>query len=407
MSPSWDAHCMRPVVAALVLAAVACSHDVTAPLGPADGPTAATALALGARFSCALTTDGKAYCWGDGLFGQIGDSTYIPKVVPTASVGTHSYVAIAAGDQSICALDRAGSPWCWGDDTDQPGVPVSSRSAAAKVTAPRPLRSITVGRKFACGLDDTGAAYCWGENARGQLGVADTVGRSAATRVATGVRFTSIAAGFWHVCALATTGVVYCWGDNTYGELATGDTLPSGTPRRVSGNATFRFVTSGSIHSCGIATNGHTLCWGANYSGQLGDGTQARRLGPTEAAPGLTFASLHAERANSIFTHTCGVTASGEAYCWGWNSKTQLGAGGSADACTNNGGISTFVCSYTPVRVTGLSGVSSIDAGLEHTCALSGGQIYCWGDNTYGELGDGTGESRAAPVLVSGGLQFP
>jgi alpha-tubulin suppressor-like RCC1 family protein len=216
-----------------------------------------------------------------------------------------------------------------------------------------------------------------------------------------------LAAGFWHVCGLATTGGVYCWGDNTFGELASGDTALSTTPRAISGGAQFRYISSGSIHSCGIATNGHTLCWGANFSGQLGDGTQSRRLAPVEAAPGLTFASIHAERANSIFTHTCGVTAGGDVYCWGWNSKTQLGAGGTTDACTNAVGSSTFVCSYAPVRVSGMSGVSGLDAGLEHTCALAHGQVYCWGDNSYGELGDGTGISAATPVAVKGGLLFP
>lgn len=389
------------------LCAVACSSsDVVAPHVAADlNPS--TAIALGARFACAVTTVGKAYCWGDGLAGQIGDSTYAPKTVPTAIAGAHLYVAIGAADETACAIDRDGVAWCWGDDATQPSVQLSFQSVGIRVPAPHALASITVGRKFACGLDDSGTAYCWGQNQRGQLGVADTVGRAGATRVAGSLRFTALAAGYWHVCGLTTSGGVYCWGDNTYGELASGDTVSSSTPRQVAGSATFRFISSGSVHSCGIATTGHTLCWGANFSGQLGDGTQTRRVAPVEAAPGLTFVSVHAERANSIFTHTCGVTAAGDVYCWGWNSKTQLGAGGTTDACTNSVGASTFACSYAPVRVTGLSGVSGLDAGLEHTCAIAGRQVYCWGDNVYGELGDGTGTSRAAPAVIKGGLQFP
>ncbi len=389
------------------LAVVACgASEVAAPHLPTD-PSGSTALASGARFSCALTTSGKAYCWGDGLAGQIGDSTYGPKIVPTAIAGAHAYVSIAAADETACALDRGGVAWCWGDDPTQPNTPLSFKSVGVAVSAPRPLASITVGRKFACGIDDGGTAYCWGQNQRGQLGVADTVGRTTATRVAGAVRFTSLAAGFWHVCGLATNGSVYCWGDNAFGELASGDTTMSATPKQISGSVTFRFVSSGSIHSCGIASNGHTLCWGANFSGQLGDGTQARRLAPVEAAPGLIFASVHAERANSIFTHTCGVTVAGDVYCWGWNSKTQLGASGTTDACTNTVGTSTFVCSYAPVRVSGLSGVSGLDAGLEHTCALAGRQVYCWGDNTFGELGDGSGQSQSVPVPIKGVFQFP
>jgi alpha-tubulin suppressor-like RCC1 family protein len=393
------------VIAALIV--VACGgSDTTAPRAVAD-LTAATALASGSRFTCALTSAGKAYCWGDGLAGQIGDSAYSPKTVPTASAGAHTYVAIAAGDQTACALDRAGTAWCWGDDATRPETQLSFQSVGIAVPSPRALGSITVGRKFACGLDDTGTAYCWGENRHGQLGVSDTIGRAGATRVAGSLRFATLAAGYWHVCGLTTSGGVYCWGDNTYGELATGDTVGSMTPHQISGATQFRYISSGSIHSCGIATNGHTLCWGANFAGQLGDGTQGRRLTPVEAATGLTFASIHAERANSIFTHTCGVTTTGEVYCWGWNSQNQLGVAGTTDGCSTLVGTSSFACSFRPVHVSGLAAVSALDAGLEHTCAIAAHQVYCWGDNTYGELGDGTGISGAVPVVVKGGLSFP
>jgi alpha-tubulin suppressor-like RCC1 family protein len=283
----------------------------------------------------------------------------------------------------------------------------SLRNSPGAVATSRSFVSTTVGRKFACGLDGDGTAYCWGENGRGQLGQTDTLGRAAATRVGGSVRFTSLAAGFWHVCGLSTDQAVYCWGDNTYGELATGDTLSVTGPHRVSGTAAFKFLTSGSIHSCGIATNGHTLCWGANFSGQLGDGTNSRHLTPSETAVGLTFVSLAAERANSILSHTCGLTAAGDVYCWGWNSKSQLGTSQTVDACQDlNGGLS-FSCSHDPVKVAGISNVSRIDAGLEHTCAISGTSVYCWGDNTFGALGDGTGVTQPAPVAVKGGLQVP
>ena len=399
---------MKPTCLVLAFGIVACGSDgATAPRVP-PRPTAQTALALGSRFTCALTTAGKAYCWGDALSGQIGDSTFTAKNVPTAVAGQHTFVAIAGGEQTVCALDGGGMPWCWGDDPTQPGVRQSLRNVPTAVATSRPFVAITVGRKFGCGLDDGGTAYCWGENGRGQLGQGDTLGRPAATRVGGTVRFASLAAGFWSVCGLSTDQSVYCWGDNTYGELATGDTLPvTGGPHKISGTSTFKFLTSGSIHSCGIATNDHTLCWGANFSGQIGDGSNSRHVTPSETAPGLTFTSLAAERANSIFTHTCGVTTAGDVYCWGWNSKMQLGAAGTVDACVN-GILLTFVCSHDPVKVVGISGVSRLDAGLEHTCALSGTNVFCWGDDSFGELGDGNAVvSTSTPIPVKGGLAFP
>ncbi|HEV8497570.1 MAG TPA: hypothetical protein VGQ56_11940 [Gemmatimonadaceae bacterium] len=393
----------------LGLAAVCgCSSDSTGPK-PDTRPTASTALALGARFSCVLTSDAKSYCWGDDLFGQLGDSSFIPKLVPKLSVGGHSFTAIAAGNQTVCALDTGGGAWCWGDDPLQPGVALSYQFAAVAVHASRALFSIAAGRKFACGLDADGAAYCWGENGRGQLGVGDTLAHATATKVTGGQRFTSITTGFWHTCGLTAAGITYCWGDNTYGELGLGDTISSSAPKQISGTNTFRSITAGSIHECGITTTGSAVCWGANYTGQLGDGTANRRLTPTPSAPGLTFTILRAGRANSIFANTCGVTTTGDVYCWGWNSRGQLGNAASHDACIPAiGTATTFVCSYLPLKAAAISGVVAIDVGQEHVCALtSGGQLQCWGENAHGELGDGTGVPQTTPVTVNGGLHYP
>jgi alpha-tubulin suppressor-like RCC1 family protein len=117
---------------------------------------------------------------------------------------------------------------------------------------------------------------------------------------------------------------------------------------------------------------------------------------------------LRAGRANSIVTNTCGVTTLGDVYCWGWNSKGQLG-GLSHDGCAPPISPPTsFVCSYAPVKVGGISNVLAIDVGQEHACALiAGGQLECWGENAHGELGDGTGVPQATPVTVHGGLRYP
>jgi alpha-tubulin suppressor-like RCC1 family protein len=405
---------MRQRLGWMMLIAVAgCGSDSTGPTTAVSPPVAA-ALALGTQFTCALTRDATSYCWGADGTGQLGDSSFVGKLVPTPTAGMHSYAAISAAVGTACALDRDGRAWCWGDDPNQPGVRLGYQIAAiAEPTAVR-FTAISVGRKFACGLDAGGSAFCWGENGRGQLGVGDTLRHAAPAAVTGGLHFTTLAAGFWSVCGLTAAGKAYCWGDNSYGELGSGDTLSVSSPRAVSGTATFRSLAGGSIHACAIATTGGTMCWGANFSGQLGDGTSTGRLVPTAAAAGLTFTSIRAGRANSIFTTTCGLTAAGDVYCWGWNSKGQLGAGPSTDPCvpfqapgTTGGGPATSICSYRPLKVNGLVGVVALDVGFEHACALTSvGQIFCWGDNQNGELGDGTGVAQPTPVLVKGGLAF-
>lgn len=392
----------------MAVVTASCGSDTTGPSFP-NRPAVATALASGQQFSCVLTTDGKSYCWGDNLRGQLGDSSFVPQLTPFPTAGGHQFVAIAAGYASACALDRGGVAWCWGDDPLQPGVPLSYRTVPASVPAPRPFTSITVGAKFGCGLDSNGAAYCWGTNAQGQLGVGDTLGRTNATPVQTSLRFASLVADFFSTCGLTAAGAAWCWGNNSFGELGTGDTNRALVPRAVSGTASFKQLSSGPIHECALTAANARYCWGSNLSGQIGDGSTTPRGVPQLVIEPFVFSSLRSSRANSIFSTTCGVVASGDVYCWGFNSKGQLGSSPApAQPCFNGGAVFSTQCSYSPTKVAGVSNVASLDVGLEHICALtSDHSVFCWGDGAHGELGDGNGVASATPVQIKGNLPLP
>ena len=414
------ATCRRAIVAMLLGSAMlaGCSADRIAGPKLPDAPIVSVAIAAGSEFTCALTVEGRAYCWGDNSTGEIGDSTFIPHLTPSATLTTHTFVAIYAGNTTACALDHAGVAWCWGDDPSQPGVRLSFLYTPHPVHAPAAFRSLTVGRKFACGLDGSGNAYCWGENGFGQLGVGDTLTHAAPTRVVGGLHFATIAAGFFSTCAVTTGGDGYCWGNGTFGELGTGDTLSASQPTRVAGNHQFASLSGGAIHQCGITVDGTALCWGTNSSGQLGDGSGEARLTPTPVVGGLHFTALRSHRANSIFGSTCGLTAAGDVYCWGWNANGQLGVdiASTSDPCTtiqpqgtnNVPGVVTDVCSFRPIKVPGIANAVAIDAGMSHSCALTAAaELLCWGQNRSGELGDGSGLDHTTPVSPAGGLHFP
>ena len=148
-------------------------------------------------------------------------------------------------------------------------------------------------------------------------------------------------------------------------------------------------VGAGNIHSCGLTVTGNAYCWGFNDFGQLGDGSTTGSLTPVLVSGGIRFSSISTRGG-----HTCGVTSVGDAYCWGENFRGQLGDG-------------TTISRLAPVLVSGGLSFASVSADWSNTCGVTtAGDAYCWGDNFYGQLGDETTINRLTPVPVAGGLTF-
>jgi alpha-tubulin suppressor-like RCC1 family protein len=206
-----------------------------------------------------------------------------------------------------------------------------------------------------------------------------------------------IAAGAAHTCTVFTGGSVKCWGDNEYGKLgvgvvdpATGMAVPPlvaypidvpGLPFGVAS------LALGTGHSCALTTAGAVKCWGRNQSGELGDNSTTPSVAPVDVA-GLGSGVVQIG-AGEFFT--CALTAAGAVKCWGSNSGGQLGDAGSVDQSA-------------PVNVSGLSsGVTAIAVGLSHACAITAtGGVKCWGNNSNGQLGNGSIASRNTPGDVTG-----
>ncbi len=378
--------------------------------------------------TCAVTVSGRAYCWGDNRYGQLGsgdDVEYVTTPTPvetTSGLTDSNVVAVTTGWHHTCAVTADASAYCWGrNNSGQVGI----GDDAAYVATPTPvdttsgLTTTNVAQLSAsgwhtCAVTTAGRAYCWGWN-DGTLGDGTTQDRDTPTPVETTTGLTTtnvaaVAAGDEHTCAVTTAGQAYCWGRNELGQLGDGTTAAGGDPAVATPTpvdtttgltaTNVAAITSGGYHSCAVTTAGRAYCWGTNWNGRLGNGTAAdadNSAVPTPTAvdtsTGLTATNVAGIVAGTH--HTCAVTTAGQGYCWGRNLSGELGSG---DADLN-------VTTPTPIdTTTGLTttNVAQLSAGYAYTCAATtAGQAYCWGRNDSGQLGDGTTTQRTTPTRVN------
>ncbi|MEZ4457491.1 MAG: hypothetical protein R2882_13235 [Gemmatimonadales bacterium] len=299
---------------------------------------------------------------------------------------------VTVGQGHACASRADGQAVCWGDNgSGQGGTTGSASSVPVPVSGGLHLTHLTAGSSHTCGLDPAGAAFCWGSNSSGQLGDGSTTNRNAPTPVLGGHMFLSLAGGLFHTCGLTAAGAAWCWGRGSSGQLGTGGTADSPVPAAVSGGHQFTQLATGGSATCGLQGDGAAWCWGVRPHlgiGQVGGG--GVEAAPVAVSGGLQFAEISAGGAGF-----CGRTAGGAAYCWGTGASGQLGNG----AAPASAGV--------PSPVAGGLSFATVAAGGAFACGVTvGGDLYCWGSNTAGQLGDGTIVTRAVPVRALTNLVF-
>ena len=375
--------------------------DQALPAAAPPGPLQFASVSAGHEYSCGVTTTGGAYCWGDNSDGQLGDGTNTASNVPVSVGGGHIFASVSAGSRHSCGVTTAGEAYCWGDNSDGQlgdGTNANTRVPVA-VTGGHSFISVSAGSGYTCGVTKSGAALCWGSNSwevwedvvdSGRLGNGTTADSAVPVAVVGGITFTSLSTGETHSCGVTAAGAAYCWGDNGEGQLGGGaEASSSAVPVAVSASQSFTMVSAGSDLSCGVTDTGAAYCWGARA---LGNGSRGSSDIPVAVSGGLTFASVSPGQ-----WHSCGVTKAGAAYCWGGNAGGKLGHGRTSESGGPDPG------SEVPVAVSGGLTFASLSVGDEHSCAVTTtAAAYCWGFNGKGELGDGTNIARNVPVAVGG-----
>jgi alpha-tubulin suppressor-like RCC1 family protein len=405
-----------------------CGHDCTN-----LHVTSAVACVAGACSFPSLTcAAGWANCSGDAGDGcesaltgpdHCGSCDNACGTSPVCAPSGSSYaclkvVALAASSDATFAVFSNAIVQSWGANSgealDNDGV-LGTGSNASSTPVPAPISSLTTvtavagGDDHACALLSSGTVECWGDNSYGQLGTsADPTTGLANTLTPVAVagltNVTALAAGLSHTCALRSDGTVECWGSNDNGELGTslstscnGFDKCSPTPTAVPGLSSVLAIAIGGDsstygdHTCALISGGTVKCWGYNGDGELGNGDLPVAAPWFDATPGTVSGITTAIGITASNGSSCALLSGGSVQCWGDNSVGQLGNG-------------SMTGTATPTDVSGLSDAVSLSVGSAawSICAVrTSGAAKCWGEGYNGGLGDGVGEDQSSvPVPV-------
>lgn len=342
----------------------------------------------------------------------------VPAVLESVSVGGRSLSRLGF----TCGVVVGGTATCWGYLNLRETFELRA-SAVSVVATPiaeeLKFRSLSAGGIHVCGVTVAGAVYCWGNDDAGQLGTGADPAAVSTPTVIPGLTLRSVDAGWEHTCGLSQDGTAYCWGANVEGELGTvttescatdfsSQTRCSSTPVQVAGGVSFESLSAGGAeiqsHTCGVAANGDAYCWGSNRFGQLGS-----EGGPEFCVqcfiPVMVSGGLKFNQVSAGFDHTCGVTTDEAVYCWGKNDQFQLGSDSIVELISFGDTTFVRVSGSTPIAVKGNVRFQSISAGSSYTCGVAtDGTAYCWGLGNDGQLGTENLEESAADDCF---IEFP
>jgi len=399
----------------------ACEETEACVGGGCTSPGAARIQASNTH-TCHVDSDGVTWCWGSNSGGQLGAGlgTYgVTSVLPVRVVVETGDGGLAVKTDWVkmntgiggrtCGIDADSRAWCWGSHGNTHAVAVPAEDGGDPWTD---WIGITAGGGQVCGWrHDSGSvsAWCWGDSSSGKTGLGSFELRTTPGPVVGaggGSAFddwVELSAGTDHTCGVRADGSLWCWGRNQWDQLGvTGLTEMCGAaacttvPLPVQGEGWVQ-VAAGARHTCARKQDGSLWCWGRNNVGQLGLG-----MNPLDFGSGVVVPTRVG--VNDDWTHvavhefnTCALRDDASLWCWGRNNAGNLGIG------------STSSWSTIPVPVLSVDAGEpwtdwvGVTVGQHHTCGLRPGlfPVWCWGDASYGKLGNEDAESpTTSPIPV-------
>ncbi|MZQ86493.1 RCC1 repeat-containing protein [Paenibacillus sp. 5J-6] len=385
---------------------------------PVSGLSGITSIAVGLTHSLALKSDGTVWSWGENTFGQLGDGSNIDRSTPVQVADLTHVTAISAGNFHSVAIKDDGTAWSWGDNTYGQlgdGTNTAQNKPVQVVGNIVSVKAVASGAYHTLALDQDGVVWAWGDNFFGELGYGYDQNRLNTPIMATNTNWhiTQIAAGFDFSLALKDDGTVLNWGlidsdpSTMYSVVTNNAQDEHKFPELITGFDHVTQITAGSSHAVALKEDGSIYTWGNNTSGQLGIGT---------AYDGKTWSRAFPEHVNDLpeiagigagSNFTFAIDKAGKLWAWGNNSYSQLG-----DKTLNNQAapVQTQANEWLnpPVLQPGEGTVLiksarqlPLTASESNTFVIKNNQLYGWGSNTFGQLGDGTHTSAISPKALN------
>ncbi len=335
--------------------------------------------------------------------------------IATVGYGDGVITGVSFGSTTITVSTPDGRLYDWATFHVING-PASATTTTIPHTASHAATSITTGANHTCAIPSSGSLWCWGNNSWRQLGNLSNADSSVPVRVSKPSpppdRWVDVAAGLGHTCGLGvmiseeddeeSSGTIWCWGQNNYGQHGNGNNLFTTTPNIIeaenggSWNTIARTGAGAGEHVCAIGGDSSLWCWGRNHNGQLGDGTTLTKLIPTKISAGPADNNRSEwTSACTGYQHTCAIDSNQDLWCWGANGSGQLGLGATAPE-----GVNQVLPSLIDQGNDG--SWQEVYCGFAFSCALRfDGSLWCWGDNYFGQVGDGTRQTVNSPTMIS------
>ncbi len=349
--------------------------------------------------SAAIMSNGDLYCWGDNGFGDVGNGTTKEQLTPFRVLSNVKFaVCNESGNlyNTMMAITENGDLYCWGYNGDGQvgnGTTENQLTPFKVLDNVKSIDSYGERNSLVTAITENGDLYCWGENEYGKAGNGTTEYQYTPVKVLNNVK--SVNEKSNTMTAITENGDLYCWGYNEYGQAGNGATEEQLTPVKVLDNV--KSVNKYYETMAAITENGDLYCWGYNNYGKAGNGTTENQLTPVKVLDNVKSIDSYG-KSDSLIT---AITENGSLYCWGYNEYGQVGNGKEG----YNEEEDEPELQLTPFKV--LDNVKSVKEQNGITTAITeNGDLYCWGSNLNGRIGNGTTERQLTPVKVLDNVKF-